>query len=50
MGEPNLESLMKLGHNRGPYDGECEKADDHIIHVGCRDNARVGAKLGEPFV
>src|ERR1700732_2146141 len=31
--------------HQGPYDGECEKADDQIIHVGCRDNARIGVFL-----
>jgi hypothetical protein len=36
--------------HQGPYDGECEKEDDQIIHVGWRDDARVGAKLGELFV
>jgi hypothetical protein len=36
--------------HQGPYDGECEKEDDQIIHVGCKDDARVGAKLGELFV
>ena len=45
-------STRYLSHyiHQYPYDGECEKEDDQIIHVGCKDDARVGAKLGELFV